>query len=340
MKQIKNILAAATMLALPMTFTSCEDILGEWSKPVPSTTPATQGKFIVYTDKDTKSFVDIPADATVWTGTVAPGDLAAGTYVVEGNAVCSGRIKLLGETKLILKDGAKLTVDRFGFVTGGILNIYGQSDDEATMGQLVCKVLAVDALNIYGGNITVANEDHNIDYTVQSFSGDMTIYAGILRATSGYDAAILVNPNKTLTINGGTVIARSSSTYCRAGISAGSVVINGGTVEAYGSDNPGSYSDHEYQGAPGILYETSFDYQGGSLTAICGAPHASATKNSRAIAKETLGASPIYEAGSLHNTSAAAVTVKTSDDRTSWTGTQNIAASATEALDFKGIKIE
>lgn len=338
MKQIKNILAAATMLALPMTFTSCEDILGEWSKPVPSTTPATQGKFIVYTDKDTKSFVDIPADATVWTGTVAPGDLAAGTYVVEGNAVCSGRIKLLGETKLILKDGAKLTVDRFGYSSGGILNIYGQSDDEATMGQLVCKVLAVDALNIYGGNITVANEDHNIDYTVHSFSGDMTIYAGILRATSGYDAAILVNTDKTLTINGGTVIARSLSTVCRAGISAGTVVINGGTVEAYGSDNPDGTS-HKGQGAPGIKYKTSFDYQGGSLTAICGAPQ-SATEDSRAIATESLGANPIYEAGSLHNTSAAAVTVKTSTDRTTWTGTQNIAAGDTQALNFQGIKIE
>lgn len=333
MKQIKNILAVATMLALPMTFTSCEDILGEWSKPVPS-----QGKFIVYTDKDTKTFVDIPADATVWTGTVAPGDLAAGTYVVEGNVVCSGKIRLLGETKLILKDGAKLTVDRISYIIGGILNIYGQSDDEATMGQLVCKVLAVDALNIYGGNITVANEDHNPDYTVQSFSGDMTIYAGILRATSGYDAAILVDPEKTLTINGGTVIARSLSIYCRAGISAGTVVINGGTVEAYGSDNPDGTS-HKGQGAPGILYKTSFDYQGGSLTAICGAPQ-SATENSRAIATESLGANPIYEAGSLHNTSAAAVTVKTSTDRTTWSGTTNIAVGDTQALNFQGIKIE
>lgn len=271
-------------------------------------------------------------------GTVAPGDLAAGTYVVEGNVVCSGDIKLTGETKLILKDGAKLTVNRLSFVTGGILNIYGQSDDEATMGQLVCKVLAADALNIYGGNITVANEDDS--YTVHSFGGDMTIYAGILRATSGYYAAILVAPEKTLTINGGTVIARSLSTHCRAGISAGTVVINGGTVEAYGSDNPNDPTYYKGQGAPGILYATSFDYQGGSLTAICGAPHASATEESRAIATETDGANPIYEAGSLHNTSAAAVTVKTSDDRTSWTGTKDIAADATQALDFEGIKIE
>ena len=94
------------------------------------------------------------------------------------------------------------------------------------------------------------------------------------------------------------------------------------------------------QGAPGILYKTSFDYQGGSLTAICGAPHASASEPSRAIATETGGNDSYYVAGSLHNTSAAAVTVKTSTDRTSWTGTQNIDAGAMQALDFKGIKIE
>ena len=95
------------------------------------------------------------------------------------------------------------------------------------------------------------------------------------------------------------------------------------------------------QGAPGILYKTSFDYQGGSLTAICGAQHASAAKESRAIATETGGGDGYYVAGSLHNTSAAAVTVKTSANRTSWTDTQNIAAAgATQALDFEGIKIE
>ena len=331
MKQIKNILAAATLLALPMTFTSCEDILGEWSKPVPS-----QGKFIVYTDKDTKTFVDIPADAIVWTGTVAPGDLAAGTYVVEGNVVCSGKIILQGETKLILKDGAKLTVDRISYITGGILNIYGQSDDEATMGQLVCNEgIAAGEINIYGGNITTTGGTYIP--AVQSYVADMTIYAGILRATSASVEAILVHPDKTLTINGGTVIARSTAPYCHAGISTGSFVINGGTVEAYGSDNSKGNTDHNGQGAPGILYEMSFDYQGGSLTAICGAP---TSASSCAIATETAGATPIYAAGSLHNTSAAAVTVKTSTDRTSWDGTQNIDAGATQALDFEGIKIE
>ena len=35
MKQAKNILAAAALLALPVAFTSCEDVLGHWEKPVP-----------------------------------------------------------------------------------------------------------------------------------------------------------------------------------------------------------------------------------------------------------------------------------------------------------------
>ena len=340
MKQAKNILAAAALLAQPIAFTSCEDILGHWDSPAAAAEESAAGiKYYSYDDDGNKTEAVTPSDAIVWTGTVAPGDLAAGTYVVEGNAVCSGILTLKGVVKLILKDGAKLTVDRISYHTGGILNIYGQSDDEATMGQLVCNNnLHADGLNIYGGNITVSDGDTN--GAVFSFSTDMTIYAGILRATSASWAGILVNPSKTLTINGGTVIARSSASYCRAGISAGTVVINGGTVEAYGSDNPNDVSDHEGQGAPGILYKTGFDYKGGSLTVICGAQYASATEASRAIATETLGANPIYEAGSLHNTSAAAVTVKTSTDRTTWSGTQNIAAGATQALDFKGIKIE
>lgn len=37
MKQIKNILAAVALLALPIAFTSCEDVLGHWEKPVPVT---------------------------------------------------------------------------------------------------------------------------------------------------------------------------------------------------------------------------------------------------------------------------------------------------------------
>ena len=36
MKQIKNILAAVALLALPMAFTSCEDVLGHWEKPTPN----------------------------------------------------------------------------------------------------------------------------------------------------------------------------------------------------------------------------------------------------------------------------------------------------------------
>ena len=206
------------------------------------------------------------------------------------------------------------------------------------MGQLVCNEgIAAGEINIYGGNITTTDGS---SFPAVHSAGDMTIYAGILRATSASVVGILVATNKTLTINGGTVIARSSAPNCKAGISTGSVVINGGTVEAYGSNNSIGNTDHDGQGAPGILYKTSFDYQGGSLIAICGDPHTSATKNSYAIATETDGANPIYAAGSLHNTSAATVTVKTSDNRTSWTDTKNIAAGDTQALNFQGIKIE
>lgn len=37
MKSTKTLILAATMLALPIVFTSCDDILGEWSRPAPVT---------------------------------------------------------------------------------------------------------------------------------------------------------------------------------------------------------------------------------------------------------------------------------------------------------------
>ena len=36
-KTIQTLMMAVTLLALPLTFTSCEDILGKWEKPVPNT---------------------------------------------------------------------------------------------------------------------------------------------------------------------------------------------------------------------------------------------------------------------------------------------------------------
>lgn len=48
MKQIKNILAAVALLALPMAFTSCDDILGEWDRPTPATNSAPTAKNVVY----------------------------------------------------------------------------------------------------------------------------------------------------------------------------------------------------------------------------------------------------------------------------------------------------
>ena len=49
MKSIKNLMLLATLLALPFSFTSCDDILGEWSKPVPNpVTPSDGGEGDVF----------------------------------------------------------------------------------------------------------------------------------------------------------------------------------------------------------------------------------------------------------------------------------------------------
>lgn len=44
---IQKIVGAALLLALPLSFTSCEDILGSWDKPIPSTPEVTLFKAIL-----------------------------------------------------------------------------------------------------------------------------------------------------------------------------------------------------------------------------------------------------------------------------------------------------
>ena len=58
----------------------------------------------VYTAKDTYTDETIPSTATTLTGTVTPGNLAAGTYVVSGTATCAGDLTLTGDVDLILED--------------------------------------------------------------------------------------------------------------------------------------------------------------------------------------------------------------------------------------------
>lgn len=208
MKQsIKLLLGGALLLSLPMFLTSCQDILGEWDKPAPSiVTPSDGGgttatnTYIKYTAPGTSTNEPI-GDATKWN--ITSGDVAAGTYYVEGDVTCTGALTLQGEVNLILKDGATLTVNEgtMPFFDGanyvGDLNIFAQSTDPATMGKLIvtkttpvgaspseAPALVASNLTIHGGKIDAtggATADAT-QYGLEVLGGKLTIYGGVVNA--------------------------------------------------------------------------------------------------------------------------------------------------------------
>ena len=256
------------MLSLPMFLTSCEDILGEWSKPTPVNvivTPDDNGgtedhsnQYIKYTSATDSSYVNIEG-ATEWTGTVTPGDVAAGTYVVSGTATCAGQLVLKGEVNIILKDGAKLTVDD-GItydITGdiGSLNIYAQGIS-SSMGQLIVNnntptgnpgnteatAILVKGLTIHGGKI------------------DATADTGTTPADAGGDGLEVPMGDGNLIIYNGKVTATAKNN--RTGIAlwgTGKIEIANGEVYAYGPGGQGIAANNGGTGTLNII--------GGKITA-------------------------------------------------------------------------
>lgn len=274
-----------------MCLTSCEgaldDVLGEWSRPTPgnntNTTPTADhsNQYLVYSYSTALDSVWTNIEgATVWTGTVAPGNVAAGTYVVEGTATCAGQLVLMGEVNLILKDGAKLTVDdgiSYDNVNGvGSLNIYGQGIS-SSMGQLIvnnntpvggeANAIRVLALSVHGckiettgdtgGTATVASKGIEIP----NGSGDITIYNGNIKAIGlsalAAGSGIVYDGTGNVNIYGGVLEAKGGNAiddvnvgegfYC-----GGNLTIKGDAiVKVYG----GADSGHAY-GGHGIRLNT------------------------------------------------------------------------------------
>ena len=286
MKNFKNVIGqtiwpgivgGALLLALPMCLTSCEDILGHWERPA-SADAAAGEKYYSYNADGTKTEMTIPSDAILWTGAVAAGDVAPGTYVVEGNATCDGNLSLKGQVNLILKDGAKLTVS--GGIGSGSLDIYGQSDDEAEMGQLIVNnsttygyAFYVAGLNVHGGKIIASGDAAGI----HCHNGDMNVYGGVIEATGVKEQGINVGSDtpRKLTIYGGKVTATGGSKstggsyagitcYCSNGAPYNRFIINGGTVVARGGNCETN------NGGKGIEIQSYIEMNGGEVTCFGG----------------------------------------------------------------------
>lgn len=232
--------------------------------------------YLKYTSATDSSYVDVlTTNATIWTGEVTPGNLTAGTYIVEGTATCDGKLTLLGEVNLILENGSTLTVDD-GISTGSeyaSLNIYGQGIS-SSMGQLIVNnnstidqtAIRVNGLTIHGGKV-VANATQKYGNGIYN-KGVFTLYNGVLDASSN-DVGIGLYSNPTIAnpinIYNGTVTARGSnatSSYgggCGICNENGSIIIKDAVVRAYGGAGTSARN-----GAVGILSKFDIEISGKS----------------------------------------------------------------------------
>lgn len=280
MKQsIKLLLGGAFLLSLPMFLTSCEDILGEWSKPTPVNvivTPddngggaSTENTYLVWdaTAKQLKSealpttYTKMDASQTTWSG----------TYIVEEDVEITTDVTLSGDATIIIKDGFTLSLSsdkviKYVDATEYNLSIHSQSAG-ASAGKLVVS--------------TTSDAAYPIDYYPIAINGTINIYGAAVSttATGADNQAIFA---KNLNIYGANVVSKGSAfgfmvdadlkIYGDAVIeteggteaiySNGGIFIYGGNVKATGKDGTAGGG-----GANGFFANTAFEISGGTVTA-------------------------------------------------------------------------
>ena len=177
------------------------------------------------TQQSCTTYTTVESSSTFWN---------SGWFVVNSNTTISDRITVSGTVNLILTNNATLTASK-GITVGSdaTLNIYAQTDDEATMGALVA-----DATN---GN---ANWNAGIGGVENTDAGMITINGGQINATGWCAAGIGSGGGTstvgTITINGGIITAQDCKNY-GAGIGGGfsggkasTINLNGGIINAAG----------------------------------------------------------------------------------------------------------
>lgn len=213
--KIKNLLCAAIMMVLPLSFTSCDDILGSWERPVADVfTPTTFKVFNPQTNMYEKMDLSI-YDFTTLTpsnvaGLLSSGTLSAGKYIVEGNVNYNGDINVGGDGKLELyiQDNASLTITG-GLNAGDIegIKIAGQKDGS---GKLTITAdsgdgITTKTLTIDGGKLTVEGGGHGVKLDDE---GTLTVNGGDhnIKGNSTTGSAIIGN----LVFNNGRFIVEGA----------------------------------------------------------------------------------------------------------------------------------
>ena len=232
----------------------------------------------------------IPATYTVVEDANANVDWQAGTYVVEGNVTINARIKLLGNVDLIIKDGAKLTVN--SYINGNYkkLSIFGQAQmtgelvvncsgpndyaitDLPTLEVHSAKVTAtasgnnrggflnIGTFNVYGGLVDAKNTGWS-GFGIRMLSGgSMNIYGGEVKAEGKGNGTLTgcglygddYNNKATVTVYGGKIWSGSAeiNAFKNVNLQKGA----GFTGKIYTSEDNESWEEYDVAGTPDSKY--------------------------------------------------------------------------------------
>ena len=199
--------------------------------------------------------------------------LSAGNYVVKQNILYTGKVKIIGDIKIVLKDGCTMSVgtesapindNAIEASSNNSIDIYATSTGSSA-GTLQTYANCEDGAGIYtnSGNVTIFSGKVNTYVTgsegagIYTDSGIVTINGGIFNVSVNgwygygifaYSGSVIINGGEinaensengiyaymnNITITGGTVTATGDDFGISTG---GEIIINGGTIEATGND--------------------------------------------------------------------------------------------------------
>ena len=128
------------------------------------------GSAVTEQPKTIDTYTTITSDTIQWNN---------GWYVAQGDVTINQRVTVIGDVRLILRDGCTLTVNGgIQLEAGNSLTIYGQSEQAGTMGRLIASITEEDA-SIYHAVIGGNGSDKG-----GNDGGAVTIHGGFVSATA------------------------------------------------------------------------------------------------------------------------------------------------------------
>lgn len=256
-----------------------------------------------------------------------PTEWNTGWYVVDGNVTIGSGVTVSGDVKLVLKDGASLTVNGgIKVPSGSTFTVYGQQNgtgsltstgtsgaagiggtaDNVNFGTIILS--AKGEINAIGAERAAGIGGGGQMNNNQSVDGTIHIYCGTVEATGGRWAAGIGGgadsvTNCTIIIDGGTITARGGENNVGIGGTEGSktITINGGTITATGS-GAGAGIGGSYDASGGTITITGGVVEAGSIgggSAAGGGPGGTIVISGGVVTADRIGAGGSNTQGSF-----------------------------------------